>query len=115
MKRLPLVLLLLLLAATAGACGSAAPARLTPVSIMLDWVPNTNHTGIYVAQNKGYFKDAGLEVKRSTLRRQSRAAPPTSASAFRNPLLSPGPRRRPLCLLLPFSSTIRRALPRSPA
>ncbi len=29
---------------------------------MLDWVPNTNHTGIYVAQANGYFRDAGLNV-----------------------------------------------------
>ena len=24
--------------------------------------PNTNHTGLYVAKEKGYFKDAGLDV-----------------------------------------------------
>jgi ABC-type nitrate/sulfonate/bicarbonate transport system substrate-binding protein len=29
----------------------------------LDWVPNTNHTGIFVAQAKGYFKEAGLDVQ----------------------------------------------------
>jgi ABC-type nitrate/sulfonate/bicarbonate transport system substrate-binding protein len=32
------------------------------VSVMLDWVPNTNHTGLYVAQERGYFKDQGLTV-----------------------------------------------------
>ncbi|MBP1759164.1 MAG: ABC-type nitrate/sulfonate/bicarbonate transport system, periplasmic component [Firmicutes bacterium] len=32
------------------------------VTFVLDWTPNTNHTGVYVAQEKGYFKDAGLEV-----------------------------------------------------
>lgn len=26
------------------------------------WAPDTNHIGVYVAKNKGYFKDAGLEV-----------------------------------------------------
>lgn len=36
---------------------------LTEVVISLDWVPNTNHTGLYVAQEKGYFKDQGLAVK----------------------------------------------------
>ena len=30
---------------------------------MLDWVPNTNHTGLYVAQERGYFKDQGLSVE----------------------------------------------------
>jgi ABC-type nitrate/sulfonate/bicarbonate transport system substrate-binding protein len=33
------------------------------VSIVLDWTPNTNHTGLYVAQAKGYFADQGLEVE----------------------------------------------------
>ena len=32
------------------------------VDLILDWVPNTNHTGLYVAQAKGYFKEVGVEV-----------------------------------------------------
>ena len=32
------------------------------VSLFLDWTPNTNHTGIYVAKEKGYYKDMGLDV-----------------------------------------------------
>lgn len=36
------------------------------IEFILDWVPNTNHTGLYVAQEKGYFADAGLDV---TIRR----------------------------------------------
>ena len=36
---------------------------LTPVSFVLDWTPNTNHTGIYVAKEKGYFEDEGLDVE----------------------------------------------------
>ncbi|SDQ76707.1 ABC transporter substrate-binding protein [Virgibacillus salinus] len=31
--------------------------------VVLDWTPNTNHTGLYVAQEKGYFADEGLEVE----------------------------------------------------
>lgn len=38
-------------------------AALEKVTLVLDWTPNTNHTGFYVAQEKGYFKDAGLEVE----------------------------------------------------
>ena len=30
---------------------------------VLDWAPNTNHTGLYVALTEGYFKDEGLNVK----------------------------------------------------
>ena len=63
MKRLSLIVLLLLLTVAAGACGSQASEELTPVSIMLDWVPNTNHTGIYVAQGQGVLREAGLDVK----------------------------------------------------
>ncbi|MDD3521255.1 MAG: ABC transporter substrate-binding protein [Actinomycetota bacterium] len=33
------------------------------ITIVLDWVPNTNHTGIYVAKEKGYYKEAGLEAE----------------------------------------------------
>lgn len=37
--------------------------ELKPVSIVLDWTPNTNHTGLYVAQKQGFFKEQGLEVE----------------------------------------------------
>lgn len=29
--------------------------QLTPMKFALDWTPNTNHTGIYVAQQKGWY------------------------------------------------------------
>lgn len=35
---------------------------LTEVSLVLDWTPNTNHTGLYVAQQKGFFAREGLKV-----------------------------------------------------
>ncbi|WP_077320067.1 ABC transporter substrate-binding protein [Virgibacillus proomii] len=37
--------------------------ELKKVSVVLDWTPNTNHTGLYVAKEKGYFKDEGLDVE----------------------------------------------------
>lgn len=33
------------------------------VTFVLDWTPNTNHTGIYVAIDKGYFEEEGINVK----------------------------------------------------
>ncbi len=36
---------------------------LTDVSFVLDWTPNTNHTGVYVAIEKGYYEEAGLAVE----------------------------------------------------
>lgn len=40
----------------------AEPKTLTEVEVMLDWVPNTNHTGLFVAQEKGWYEEAGLKV-----------------------------------------------------
>ena len=31
---------------------------LKEITFVLDWTPNTNHTGLYVAQNLGYFEEA---------------------------------------------------------
>lgn len=36
---------------------------LRKISLVLDWTPNTNHTGLYVANEKGYFAREGLEVE----------------------------------------------------
>jgi len=33
------------------------------VTIALDWTPNTNHIGLYVARELGYYADAGLDVE----------------------------------------------------
>lgn len=64
MKRLSLIVMLLtIITLIAPACGSPADTQLTPVKLMLDWVPNTNHTGIFVTQAKGYFKEVGLAVE----------------------------------------------------
>lgn len=34
----------------------------TDVIVMLDWTPNTNHLGLYIAQAKGYYTGANLNV-----------------------------------------------------
>jgi len=49
--------------ASDSAAGTASSTELTPVTFALDWTPNTNHTGLYVALEKGYFTQAGLDVK----------------------------------------------------
>ncbi len=33
------------------------------ITVMLDWVPNTNHTGLYVSLDKGWFEEEGLNVE----------------------------------------------------
>jgi ABC-type nitrate/sulfonate/bicarbonate transport system substrate-binding protein len=50
------------------ACGSGPAAAPTqpagpPIRVALDWTPNTNHTGLFVAQEQGWFRDAGLDVQ----------------------------------------------------
>ena len=63
MKRSILVVVLCVAAWTGAAVPSQArPARDT-VSVALDWTPNTNHTGIYVAQKLGYYRAAGIDLK----------------------------------------------------
>lgn len=66
-KRMLAVLLSVLLIIAVTGCGSkkeeAGDGKLKKITFVLDWTPNTNHTGIYVAKEKGYFKEAGLDVK----------------------------------------------------
>lgn len=59
-NKLIILFCILALIATMTACGKKDEAKIT---IVLDWTPNTNHTGLYVAQEKGYFEELGLEVE----------------------------------------------------
>ena len=62
------------MAASLAACGQKTQDKgqdttqdgeqeLEKITFVLDWTPNTNHTGIYVAMANGYFEEAGLEVE----------------------------------------------------
>lgn len=35
---------------------------MSAIDLALDWTPNTNHTGFYVTQAKGYYDDNGVDV-----------------------------------------------------
>ena len=35
----------------------------TKVKLALDWYPNANHTGLYIALAKGYFKDENIDLE----------------------------------------------------
>ncbi len=37
--------------------------KLEKVTLVLDYTPNTNHTGIYLAKEKGYYKDQGIDLE----------------------------------------------------
>lgn len=47
----------------AAACGGGGQEEVTKIKLALDWYPNANHAGIFVAQEKGYFSDENLEVE----------------------------------------------------
>ncbi|WP_136683038.1 ABC transporter substrate-binding protein [Falsirhodobacter xinxiangensis] len=40
----------------------AAPAAAADLTVALDWTPNTNHIGLYVAEARGIYDAAGLDV-----------------------------------------------------
>jgi putative hydroxymethylpyrimidine transport system substrate-binding protein len=62
---LSLPLVALLLGGVLASCGkddTKSTAAPTEVSVALDWYPWANHTGLYMANSKGYFADEGLKV-----------------------------------------------------
>ena len=63
MRRSILAIVLCAAAWTAATAPAQAHAARDSVTIALDWTPNTNHTGIYVAQKLGYYKAAGIDVQ----------------------------------------------------
>ena len=73
-KQLLAAVLALVTVFSLSACGGSKSNEPTPsgddsqedlqtITFVLDWTPNTNHTGLYVAMAKGYFADAGLNVE----------------------------------------------------
>ena len=62
-----LILAVVMLLSTLTGCGNTDLDKdangLTKITFVLDWTPNTNHTGLYVAHELGYFKEAGLAVE----------------------------------------------------
>ncbi|MBZ9868453.1 ABC transporter substrate-binding protein [Mesorhizobium sp. CA15] len=53
------------LAASLPFAGTAARARAAAqkITVALDWTVNTNHIGLFVARDKGFYRDAGIEVE----------------------------------------------------
>lgn len=66
MKKFAIILLSALLLFGLCACGNGTPddeaGNLKEITLCLDWTPNTNHTGLYVADKLGYYEEAGLKV-----------------------------------------------------
>ncbi len=50
--------------ATACGIGQGSPSpRPATVRLALDWTPNTNHTGFFVARHEGWYAEAGIELR----------------------------------------------------
>lgn len=62
-KNIAMILSVVLCIGLAG-CGTTGDKKqyLEKLTFVLDWTPNTNHTGLYAAIEQGYFKEEGLEV-----------------------------------------------------
>ncbi len=60
MKKLTALILSVAIIFCLSACGKTENEKIT---IALDWTPNTNHTGIFVAKANGYFEKVGLNVE----------------------------------------------------
>jgi NitT/TauT family transport system substrate-binding protein len=59
-----LTLALVVLPWNQAAHANAAPAVDTlSATLVLDWFPNTNHAGVYLAQANGWYQDAGLDLR----------------------------------------------------
>lgn len=67
MKKGLKVMLAAILAVGVVGCNAAKKEESTDkekkVKVVLDWFPNTNHTGLYVAKTKDYYKKQGLDVE----------------------------------------------------
>lgn len=58
------ILFLICLTAILLSCSTLILAEepLREITVLLEWVPNTNHTGVYVALEKGFYREEGLKV-----------------------------------------------------
>jgi NitT/TauT family transport system substrate-binding protein len=63
-QRRTVPVLLLALVALGSALGAGSPARAADdVSLALDWIVNGTHAGYFVALDRGWYRDEGLNVK----------------------------------------------------
>jgi ABC-type nitrate/sulfonate/bicarbonate transport system substrate-binding protein len=58
-----LIVLILLATFTLSSCTKAGPAEMESITVLLDWTPNTNFSGIYAAIEQGYYQEEGLDVQ----------------------------------------------------
>lgn len=62
MKKISALVLALTMVFCLAACGGNTEPGLYEVVLCLDWTPNTNHTGFYVADKLGYYEEEGIKI-----------------------------------------------------
>lgn len=64
MKKFITVIISLLLIFSLFGCSKPSENNddLKEITLCLDWTPNTNHTGFYVAESLGYYEEAGIKI-----------------------------------------------------
>lgn len=66
-KKIVAIIMSLMMLFSLTACGKgdsdSKKGDLTKITFVLDWTPNTNHTGLYVADKLGYFEEVGIQVE----------------------------------------------------
>lgn len=64
MRRLAAAMALAVVMAVAACGGGEArtQAEQTSITLMLNWTPNTHHLGVYTAEQRGWYDEAGLDV-----------------------------------------------------
>ena len=65
-KAIILTLIMSVLAMGLTGCSTKTSAKnevsLQKITVVLDWFPNTNHSGLYAAKDQGYYAEEGLDV-----------------------------------------------------
>lgn len=66
-KRLALITTALVLVFSLQACqkqySDTNPPPAQKIRVLLDWFPNTNHAGLYIARDQGFYAEEGLKVE----------------------------------------------------
>ena len=66
-RRTAALALIVAAAVVAGGCGEKSedvtPGNPQPFDVALDFYVNADHSGLYEAIDRGYFRDAGLDVR----------------------------------------------------
>jgi NitT/TauT family transport system substrate-binding protein len=61
-KLVPAMILLIMLFAACAPGASETPASLTPIRLPMGYIPNIQFAPFYVAVEKGYYRDAGIDI-----------------------------------------------------